>query len=102
MLITVGELKKICEEHEKRYGSDSKVSLDIFLESDYKPYLIDKLRGYSGEKDNTLHLRNIYKTSKRHRYSVYDSMDDVLPSIEDPYRNCLDDRDDLDKNELYL
>lgn len=50
MLITVGELKKICEEHEKRYGSDSKVSFDIFLESDYKPYLTDKLRGYSGEK----------------------------------------------------
>lgn len=102
MLITVGELKKICEEHEKRYGSDAKVALDIFLKSDYEPYLIDNLRGYSGEKDNTLHLRNIYKTSKRHRYSVYDSMDDILPSVESPYRYCLDDRDDLDKNEMYL
>lgn len=56
MLITVGELKKICEEHEKRYGSDSKVSFDIFLESDYKPYLTDKLRGYSGEKKIILYI----------------------------------------------
>ena len=102
MLLTVGELKKICEEHEKRYGSDAKVAFDMFLDSDWKPNIIDHLRGYSGDKDNTLHLRNIYKTSKRHRFSVYDSMDDVLPSIDYPYANCLDDRDDLDKNELYL
>lgn len=102
MLLTVGELKKICEEHEKRYGSDAKVAFDMFFDSDWKPSIIDHLRGYSGDKDNTLHLRNIYKTSKRHRFSVYDSMDDILPSIDRPYTNCLDDRDDLDKNELYL